>query len=162
MRRVATRTPNARHTARHLLHVWPSRPCLEKSYYLGEVHHGGKWYPAEHKPILDQKTFDQVQAWLAENRLTLQTRRSASRTLLAGKLRDDRGIGTVVGRVIFLPIGRTLPSEWSSVISGFVRAVEPTQISRRRLDPTNLGSGACALAESEPTDKNTLRYKLAI
>ena len=69
----------------------PLAHVLKNRVYLGEVHHGGKWYPAEHKPILDQKTFDQVQALLAENRVTTQTRRSTSGALLAGKLCDDRG-----------------------------------------------------------------------
>jgi DNA invertase Pin-like site-specific DNA recombinase len=69
----------------------PLAHVLKNRVYLGEVHHGGKWYPAEHKPILDQKIFDQVQTLLAENRVTTQTRQSASGALLAGKLRDDRG-----------------------------------------------------------------------
>lgn len=69
----------------------PLAHVLKNRIYLGEVHHGGKWYPAEHKPILDQRMFDQVQALLAENRVTTQTQRSASGALLAGKLRDDRG-----------------------------------------------------------------------
>lgn len=69
----------------------PLAHILKNRVYLGEVHHGAKWYPAEHKPILDQKIFDQVQALLAENRVTTQTRQSASGALLAGKLRDDRG-----------------------------------------------------------------------
>jgi DNA invertase Pin-like site-specific DNA recombinase len=69
----------------------PLAHVLKNRVYLGEVHHGGKWYPAEHKPILDQKTFDQVQILLAENRIATQTRQSASGALLAGKLLDDRG-----------------------------------------------------------------------
>ncbi|MBN9597939.1 MAG: recombinase family protein [Afipia sp.] len=69
----------------------PLAHVLKNRIYLGEVHHGGKWYPAEHKPILDQKTFDQVQAVLADNRVTNKTRQSASGALLTGKLRDDRG-----------------------------------------------------------------------
>jgi DNA invertase Pin-like site-specific DNA recombinase len=69
----------------------PLAHVLKNRVYLGEVHHGGKWYPAEHKPILDQKTFDQVQTLLAENRVTTQPRQSASGALLVGKLLDDRG-----------------------------------------------------------------------
>lgn len=69
----------------------PLAHVLKNRVYLGEVHHAGKWYPAEHKPILNQQTFDQVQALLAENRVTTQTRRSSGGVLLAGKLRDDRG-----------------------------------------------------------------------
>ena len=69
----------------------PLAHVLKNRTYLGEVHHSGKWYPAEHKPILDRKTFDQVQELLAQNRVTTQSRRSTGRALLAGKLRDDRG-----------------------------------------------------------------------
>jgi len=67
----------------------PLAHLLKNRVYLGEVHHDGKWYPAEHKPILDHKTFDQVQTLLAENRVTTQTRRSTSGALLAGKILDD-------------------------------------------------------------------------
>lgn len=69
----------------------PLAHVLKNRVYLGEVHHGGKWYPAEHKPILDQKIFDQVQALLAENRVTTQNRQSTSGALLTGKIFDDRG-----------------------------------------------------------------------
>lgn len=69
----------------------PLAHVLKNRTYLGEVHHGGKWYPAEHKPILEQKTYDQVQALLAENRVATQTKRSIGGALLVGKLRDDRG-----------------------------------------------------------------------
>jgi site-specific DNA recombinase len=69
----------------------PLAHVLKNRVYLGEVHHGGKWYPAEHKPILDQKIFDDVQALLAENRVTTQARKSAGGALLAGKIFDERG-----------------------------------------------------------------------
>lgn len=69
----------------------PLAHVLKNRVYLGEVHHSGKWYPAEHKPILDRKTFDQVQEMLAENRTTFQTVRSSSEALLSGLLHDDRG-----------------------------------------------------------------------
>jgi DNA invertase Pin-like site-specific DNA recombinase len=69
----------------------PLAHLLKNRIYLGEMHHSGKWYPAEHRRILDQNTFNQVQALLAANRITTQTRRSNGGALLAGKLRDDRG-----------------------------------------------------------------------
>lgn len=68
----------------------PLAYVLKNRAYLGEVHHDGKWYPAEHKPILDRETFNQVQDLLSQNRVTLQTRRSSSGGLLCGKLYDDR------------------------------------------------------------------------
>lgn len=69
----------------------PLAHVLKNRTYLGEVHHGGKWYPAEHKPILDHKTFDQVQELLTQNRVSTQTRQSTSGAILAGKIFDDRG-----------------------------------------------------------------------
>ncbi len=69
----------------------PLAHFLKNRVYLGEVHYAGKWYPAEHKPILDHKTFDQVQALLAHNRTTRKTKRATSGALLCGKLYDDRG-----------------------------------------------------------------------
>lgn len=69
----------------------PLSHLLKNRIYLGEVHHGGKWFAAEHRPILDQTTFDQVQALLAENRIATKAKQSTSGALLTGKLRDDRG-----------------------------------------------------------------------
>jgi DNA invertase Pin-like site-specific DNA recombinase len=69
----------------------PLAHFLKNRVYLGEVHHDGKWYPAEHQPILDRKTFDNVQELLNENRTIRKTRRSESGALLCGKLYDDRG-----------------------------------------------------------------------
>jgi site-specific DNA recombinase len=69
----------------------PLAHLLKNRTYLGEVHHDNKWYPGEHKPILDLKSFDQVQALLSENRTSAKNRRSTGGALLAGKLRDDRG-----------------------------------------------------------------------
>lgn len=68
----------------------PLSHVLKNRVYLGEVHHGGKWYPAEHKPILDPNTFDRVQTLLAANRVTTETRRSTGEAFLTGQLRDDR------------------------------------------------------------------------
>jgi len=69
----------------------PLAHLLKNRIYLGEVHHDGKWYPAEHEPILDGTTFDKVQETLATNRTLRTTKRSESGALLCGKLYDDRG-----------------------------------------------------------------------
>jgi site-specific DNA recombinase len=69
----------------------PLAHLLKNRIYLGEIHHAGKWFSAEHKPILDKHVFDKVQMLLAENRIATQTKRLAGGALLAGKLRDDRG-----------------------------------------------------------------------
>ena len=37
---------------------------LKNRIYLGEMHHGGKWFKGEHEAILDRETFDQVQQLL--------------------------------------------------------------------------------------------------
>ena len=40
---------------------------LKNRIYLGETHHGGKWFKGEHAAILDRETFDRVQQLLKEN-----------------------------------------------------------------------------------------------
>lgn len=64
---------------------------LKNRIYLGEMHHGGKWFKAEHHAIVDRPTFEQVQQLLATKAQSRKVKRSESRALLAGKLYDDRG-----------------------------------------------------------------------
>jgi Recombinase len=40
---------------------------LKNRVYLGEVHHGGKWFKGEHEPIMDRATFERVQGLLKSN-----------------------------------------------------------------------------------------------
>src|ERR1700722_10947140 len=40
---------------------------LKNRIYIGEVHHGGKWFKGEQKGILDRQTFERVQAMLKTN-----------------------------------------------------------------------------------------------
>jgi len=63
---------------------------LKNRIYLGEIHHGGKWFKGEHAAILDRSTFDQVQDLLKENNVRRGTRFSESGALLKGKLFDDK------------------------------------------------------------------------
>ena len=37
---------------------------LKNRIYIGETHHGGKWFKGEHAAILDRSTFDRVQELL--------------------------------------------------------------------------------------------------
>ena len=69
----------------------PLAHFLKNRIYLGEVHHGGKWFQGEHKAIVDHATFDQVQQLLATNSNDRKAKRSESGALLAGKLYDDKG-----------------------------------------------------------------------
>jgi DNA invertase Pin-like site-specific DNA recombinase len=64
---------------------------LKNRVYLGEVHHGGKWFEGEHEGIIDRATFDRVQDLLKSNSLSRKARRSNSGALLGGKLYDDKG-----------------------------------------------------------------------
>lgn len=64
---------------------------LKNRVYLGEIHHGGKWFKGEHAAILDREAFDQVQQLLKENNSRRGTKFSESGALLMGKLFDDRG-----------------------------------------------------------------------
>src|SRR5580693_9301098 len=43
----------------------PLAHFLKNRIYLGEVHHGGKWFKGEHEAIIDRATFDRVQQLLA-------------------------------------------------------------------------------------------------
>jgi site-specific DNA recombinase len=64
---------------------------LKNHVYLGQVHHGGKWFEGEHEAIIDRMTFDRVQQLLATKSNGRKAKRSESGALLAGKLYDDRG-----------------------------------------------------------------------
>jgi site-specific DNA recombinase len=63
---------------------------LRNRVYIGETHHGGKWFKGEHKAIVDRKTFDRVQELLKANCVHKATS-SPSGALLKGKLFDDKG-----------------------------------------------------------------------
>ena len=69
----------------------PLAYLLKNRIYLGEIHHGGKWFKGEHAAILDQETFDRVQQLLKENNVNRGTKFSESGALLKGKLFDDKG-----------------------------------------------------------------------
>ena len=64
---------------------------LKNRIYIGEVHHGGKWFKGEHEAILDRQTFERVQNLLKTNRITRRIKHSESGALLQGKLFDDKG-----------------------------------------------------------------------
>src|SRR5271156_5175452 len=64
---------------------------LKNRIYIGEVHHGGKWFEGEHKAILDRPTFERVQDLLKFNTNGRRRKSSKSGALLQGKLFDDKG-----------------------------------------------------------------------
>jgi site-specific DNA recombinase len=64
---------------------------LKNRIYLGEMHHGGKWFKGEHEAIVDRETFDRVQQLLKSAATHRKVKRSESGALLMGKLYDDRG-----------------------------------------------------------------------
>jgi site-specific DNA recombinase len=64
---------------------------LKNRIYLGEMHHGDKWFKGEHEAIVDRPIFEKVQQLLAANAQGRKIKRSESGALLAGKLFDDRG-----------------------------------------------------------------------
>jgi hypothetical protein len=69
----------------------PLAHFLKNRIYIGETGHGGKWYPGEHKAIIDRKTFEKVQELLAAGVNKRKIKRFESGALLMGKLFDDRG-----------------------------------------------------------------------
>jgi site-specific DNA recombinase len=64
---------------------------LKNRVYVGEVHHGGKWFEGEHEGIIDRATFDRVQELLKSKSQGRKAKRSESGAMLMGKLYDDRG-----------------------------------------------------------------------
>jgi site-specific DNA recombinase len=64
---------------------------LKNRIYVGEVHHGGKWFEGEHKAILDRQTFERVQELLKSNSNGRRGKSSKTGALLQGKLFDDKG-----------------------------------------------------------------------
>jgi DNA invertase Pin-like site-specific DNA recombinase len=64
---------------------------LKNRIYIGETHHGGKWFKGEHEAILDRQTFDRVQELLKSNTIKRRIKFSESGALLQGKLFDDNG-----------------------------------------------------------------------
>src|SRR5712672_1177535 len=64
---------------------------LKNRIYLGEVHHGGKWFKGEHEAIMDRATFAQDQELLKSNSQRRKVKRSRSGALLQGKCFDDKG-----------------------------------------------------------------------
>ena len=64
---------------------------LKNRIYVGEMHHGGKWFKGEHQAILDRPTFERVQDLLKSNRIVRRIKHSESGALLRGKLFDDKG-----------------------------------------------------------------------
>lgn len=64
---------------------------LKNRIYIGEIHHGGKWFKAEHKAILDRTTFDDVQELLRSNVVERKVKYSKGEALLQGKIFDDKG-----------------------------------------------------------------------
>lgn len=63
---------------------------LRNRIYIGETHHGGKWFEGEHQAIIDRQTFHRVQELLKVNAVR-KAKPSPSGALLAGKLFDDKG-----------------------------------------------------------------------
>ena len=69
----------------------PLAYLLKNRVYIGEVHHGGKWFKGEQKAILDQQIFERVQALLKTNSNGSKVKHFDSGALLQGKLYDDKG-----------------------------------------------------------------------
>jgi DNA invertase Pin-like site-specific DNA recombinase len=69
----------------------PLAYVLKNRIYIGETHHGGKWFKGEHQAILDRLTFDRVQELLKSNTVKRKVKFSESGALLQGKLFDDKG-----------------------------------------------------------------------
>jgi site-specific DNA recombinase len=69
----------------------PLAYLLKNRVYIGEVHHGGKWFKGEQRAILDRQTFEQTQSLLKTNANGSRVKFFQSGALLQGKLYDDKG-----------------------------------------------------------------------
>jgi site-specific DNA recombinase len=69
----------------------PLAHFLKNRIYLGEIHHGDKWFEGEHEAIVDHQTFQRVQDLLKSKEIKRRIKRSESGALLRGKLFDDMG-----------------------------------------------------------------------
>jgi DNA invertase Pin-like site-specific DNA recombinase len=69
---------------------------LKRVTYTGRIAHGEKVYTGNHPAIIDVATFDAVQAKLAANTQGQQRIRSASPSLLAGRIVDAKGDPLIV------------------------------------------------------------------
>src|SRR5215204_2387513 len=64
---------------------------LSNPIYIGRLSHKGKTYDGQHPPIVEQATWDGVQAQLASHAHRRACRQLASPHLLTGRIQDDRG-----------------------------------------------------------------------
>ena len=69
----------------------PLAHLLNNRIYVGEIGHKGTWFPAEHAPIIDRETFDQVQTLLEiEQRRTTVAKIGERRTAHGPAIRRPR------------------------------------------------------------------------
>ncbi len=123
---------------------------LKNRVYLGEVHHGGKWFEGEHEAIVDRATFDRVQKLLVTKSNGRKAKRSESGALLMGKLYDDRG--------------NLMSPSFSSkngvryrfyVSSALLRGRKATAGSVRRVSAAKIESAVLASLKSHQEQKNS-------
>ena len=69
----------------------PLAYLLKNRVYIGEVHHGSKWYKGEQTAIVEAQVFERVQALLRANANGSKVKHFDSGALLRGKLYDDKG-----------------------------------------------------------------------
>lgn len=77
-------------TQNHHISVGNLNCILRNKAYIGQVGHKGIWYPGEHQGIIDPAVFEQTQVIMSNNRINRQ-HYNPSKSLLAGKLYDDKG-----------------------------------------------------------------------
>lgn len=64
---------------------------LRNRLYLGEIPHKGRSYPGQHDAIIDQATFDAVQAHLNERAQRTSNPRRGAQFMLTGRIIDSAG-----------------------------------------------------------------------
>jgi site-specific DNA recombinase len=84
-----TRFGNCKLTCGQLYYI------LRNPIYTGDIPHKGKVYPGRHDAIIEREEWEAVQRQLAGNVKGVRIVREANRSLLAGLLKDDRGVSLI-------------------------------------------------------------------
>jgi hypothetical protein len=119
---------------------------LQNRIYLGEIPHKGNSYPGQHPAIIDQGTWDAVQAQLAANLQAPRKRpRVTEQSLLTGLLFDREGNRFIpthsnkAGKRYRYYVSQAAGKEKSTAAPTRIPAEEIEALVRQREDP------ACSL-----------------
>jgi len=91
LRPKARKLGNSEVLQARIYRVGPLAHLLKNRFYIGEIAYRNEVHKGEHEPILDSDVFNAVQERLKTQAVERSNKRSASPSLLTGKLFDDQG-----------------------------------------------------------------------